>query len=347
MMTRDEMIALLGELVAAQAPSGDEREIDPLILHQFEATGASVWQDRSTNIYAHLPGDGPRVLIAAHKDEIGFVVNDILPDGRIKVERVGGSYPWKYGEGPVEILADDGSTLRALLSVGSIHTRTGTMAALREEKAVRWEHVTLFTGLAPDAIKGRGVHVGSRGTVARERKSVERFGDFIAAFALDDRMGLVSLIAALQDCAKNPRPLDLMFVATTGEEIGLLGAVYAAQQIQPEIAIALDTSPVTPDDPLAVDERPVIWYKESTFHDKLASDRLLHLADDLGFGAQGAIYNAAGSDAGAIKRQGLAASTLAFGFARDNSHGFEIAHQDSMSNVARLLLAYLDDVAAG
>ena len=152
----------------------------------------------------------------------------------------------------------------------------------------------------------------------------------------------MSLIAALQVVKDMALPLDLYFVATTGEEIGLIGAQRAAHLLQPEICIALDTSPVTPDTPLVVDDRPVIWYGEAAFNNKTDCDALLRLADELGFGAQPVVYDAAGSDAGGVKRAGLASRTVAFGFARDNSHGFEIAHPGSLVNVTRLLVAYLE-----
>ncbi|MBZ0305546.1 MAG: osmoprotectant NAGGN system M42 family peptidase, partial [Anaerolineae bacterium] len=70
-------------------------------------------------------------------------------------------------------------------------------------------------------------------------------------------------------------------------------------------------------------------------------DTLLRLAEELGFGAQPVVYAASGSDAGGIRRAGLAGRTVAFGYPRDNSHGFEITHIDSLVNVTTLLLAYL------
>ena len=138
-------------------------------------------------------------------------------------------------------------------------------------------------------------------------------------------MGLVSLVAALRTLADARLPLDLYFVATTGEEVGILGALRAAEVLKPDVCIALDTSPVAHGFPVVLDGRPVIWYGEAAFHNKTECD----------------ILNAAGSDAGHIKRHGLAGRTVAFGYARDNSHGYEIAHQDSLKNVTDLLVAYL------
>ena len=68
---------------------------------------------------------------------------------------------------------------------------------------------------------------------------------------------------------------------------------------------------------------------------------LLYLADELGFGAQPVVYDGSGSDAGGVKRTGMADRTVAFGFPRDNSHGYEIAHSDSLVNVTKLLVAFL------
>jgi len=340
-MKQQAMLALLQELLSKHGPPGDEREVDAVILREFRASGVDVWQDSATNIVAHVPGAGPKVMVAAHKDELGMIVTGVLDNGRLKVSNMGGAFPWKYGEGPIDVLADKGDIVRALLSVGSLHTRTGVISELRDRRALTWDMVTLYTGLTPEALVAKGVHIGSRAVVARERKKIETFGEMIASFALDDRMGLVSLIAALQEVAQAGLPLDLYFVATHGEEVGLIGAKRAAQLLQPEIAIALDTSPVTHDTPLVLDARPVIWYGERAYHNKVDCDTLLRLADELGFGAQPVVYDAAASDAGGIKQAGLAGRTVAFGFARDNSHGFEIAHPASLVHVTRLLIAYL------
>ncbi len=350
-MNHDEMLTLLSELIACHSPPGEEREIDALIQREFQASGAKVWQDDATNLYAHLPGDGPKVMICAHKDEIGMVVMRVQDDGRLQVENCGGSWAWKYGEGPVDVIADNGDLVRGILSVGPVHTLVGPVHALKSKRALTWDLVTVFTGLNVAELEERGIHVGSRAVVARERKQVQRLGAYIASFALDDRLGLTALIAGLNKMAQTAdqgraaqgRP-DLYFVATHGEEVGMLGAMRAAQLLQPDYCIALDTSPVVPDTPLEVDARPVIWYRALAYHNKAECDKLLHLARELGFGAQACLYTASGSDAGRIKQAGLAGRTVCFGFARENSHGFEIAHADSLPNVTQLLVAYLSQI---
>jgi putative aminopeptidase FrvX len=343
-VNRDQTLGLLSELIACHSPAGEEREIDAVIRREFESTGSKVWQDGATNLYAHVAGPGPRVMVCAHKDEIGMAVTDVQADGRLGVENCGGARPWKYGEGPVDVIADDGSTVRGILSVGSVHTKSGPIPELDRDRALTWDLMTIFTGMGAEALAQRGVHVGSRAVVARERKRLQRLGPYIASFALDDRMGLVAIIGALREVAQASdlaNAPDLTFVATHGEEVGMLGAVRAAREIQPEVCIALDTSPVAHGTPLSLDARPVVWYRERAYHNKEECDTLLRLASELGFGAQACLYAASGSDAGRIKEAGLADRTVCFGFARDNSHGYEITHVDAIANVTRLLVAYL------
>jgi putative aminopeptidase FrvX len=283
-------------------------------------------------------------MVCAHKDEIGMAVTSVKDDGRLGVENCGGARPWKYGEGPVDVIADDGGTLRGILSVGSVHTKSGPIPELDRDRALTWDLVTIFTGLDVHTLTERGIHVGSRAVVARERKQLQHLGSYIASFALDDRMGVVAIMAALRELAdaRYTKELpDLTFVATHGEEVGMLGAVRAARALQPEVCVALDTSPVAHGTPLSLDARPVVWYRERAYHNKDECDRLLRLASELGFGAQSCLYEASGSDAGRIKELGLADRTVCFGFARDNSHGYEVAHVDSIGNVTRLLVAYL------
>ena len=345
-MNRETMLALLSEFIQCHSPAGEEAEIDRIIQREFEAVGVDVWQDDATNIWAHRSGNGPKVMVCAHKDEIGLEITALRPDGRLNVENCGGARPWKYGEGPIDIITDHGSTVRGILSIGSVHTKTGPVPQLDQDRALTWDLMSVFTGLSLEELSELGIHVGSRAVIGRERKGLQRLGEYIAAFALDDRMGLVSMIAALQALAAETREglPDLYFVATHGEEVGHAGAVYAARTLMPDICIALDTSPVAHGTPLELDARPVIWYKERAYHNKDLCDTLLALANELGFGGQACMYAQSGSDAGRIKEAGLAGQTTCFGFARENSHGFEIAHIDSIVNVTDLLIAYLKNL---
>mgnify|MGYP006423848819 CR=1 FL=1 len=94
-----ELFTTISELVSCHSPSGQETEIDRLLLDRFSELGVSVWQDEAGNIIAQIPGrDRSRSLaITAHKDEIGAIVKRIGNDGRVEIRNLGGSFPWVYG----------------------------------------------------------------------------------------------------------------------------------------------------------------------------------------------------------------------------------------------------------
>lgn len=246
-MNQEEMLQLLDELIRAHGPIGDEREVEAVILREFEATGVKVWQDGMSNITAHVPGDGPKVLIAAHKDELGMIITHMAEDGVLKVMPLGGPWPWKYGEGPLDLIAEDGSIVPAVLSYGATHTRSGPVGEYRKgTRPPAWEDVTVFTGMSREELRAAGVRIGSRAVVARSCKSLLRLANnHIAGFAFDNRIGVLIVIDALRQLAKNPAPgADIYISAPTAEETGYLGAIRVAQLLQPEIVIAIDTSPL-------------------------------------------------------------------------------------------------------
>ena len=64
-MNRQDLLELLSELVLCQSPPGEEAEIDALLIRKFEEAGVEARQDEATNVLAHLPGVGPRIMVCA------------------------------------------------------------------------------------------------------------------------------------------------------------------------------------------------------------------------------------------------------------------------------------------
>lgn len=131
----DRLFQIIEELIMHHSPSGVEAEINQLLMQRFAALGVEVWcvacrrRHRADNIIAKIPGKNPdramsndkplRVYaITAHKDEIGAIVKNIGDEGRVEVRKLGGSFPWVYGEGVVDLLGDN-ETINGILSFGS------------------------------------------------------------------------------------------------------------------------------------------------------------------------------------------------------------------------------------
>src|SRR4051812_6050996 len=98
---------LIRELVAQPGPPGQEEAIRDLVAQQTAALGYESHADAKGNLLVELPGTAgakPRVVVTAHLDEIALMVQCVERDGAVRVVALGGAYPWKWGEQPVEIM---------------------------------------------------------------------------------------------------------------------------------------------------------------------------------------------------------------------------------------------------
>ena len=118
-MTRDELAGTLAELGALHSPSGVEEAVDAYLVERLSAVGEPR-TDTAGNIVLRIAGrePGPVRAVLAHKDEIGAMVKRVEERGRLRVGKLGGSFPWVWGEGPVDVLGRH-ATLPGILSFGA------------------------------------------------------------------------------------------------------------------------------------------------------------------------------------------------------------------------------------
>jgi len=280
--------------------------------------------------------------VTAHLDEIALMVSDIASDGKIGVIPLGGVSPWKWGEQPVEILTKEGS-LDGVLSFGCIHSSSPYSAAEQARTGgLKWHHAFVFTGLTPRELRANGVRPGSRVALHRDRRTVMEIGEHICSYFLDDRADIVAWLLALETLKEEPLDLDVLFAATTSEEVGGEGAQYLLHQLQPDICIALEIGPTVPESPFDIDENPTVWVTD-TFASIAAADLdiLAEIGVELGQRLHWQPLSRGGSDASAGASKGLAARPVTLGFPVENSHGLEIMHRNAPAELARLTVAYL------
>jgi putative aminopeptidase FrvX len=336
-------LALFAELLSVPAPSGYEQRMAELVRSRVESLGYTQRSDGAGNVIVSVPGeraDAPLLCLAAHTDEIGFVVTKIEADGALRVERSGGLYPWKLGEGPVEVIGDEGS-ITGILSMGSTHTA-------RNNQAVEWKDVWVMTGLSPADLATKGIRPGSAGVPVRAVCGPWLFGDpgdpLVAAWTFDDRMGVVALLRLLEELKRqNATPLRPLLVAfTTGEEVGGLGAKVLAQHERPETFIAIDGCPMPPGSPLVLDSRPGIWVKDrvAPYDQQLVRD-LCAAARGAGTELQPVAFEQAASDASLVYATGSVQRIACFGHVRENSHGYEVARLSVFENVVKTLAQFV------
>ncbi|MBC8142671.1 MAG: hypothetical protein H7Y38_14665 [Armatimonadetes bacterium] len=342
---------LLAALVALPAPPGQEGAVCDYLAAQLSLLDIPYRVDAKGNLLA-CPGDTlpthPQTVITAHMDEIALMVTAIEPDGRVRVSPLGGVYPWKWGEGLVEILPlGGGEPVAGVLSLGSIHTTSPYSAAAqaRDGKSPTWNDAFVWHGESASDLHARGIRPGARVVMARERRRVISLGgNRVGSYFLDDRADCVAWLLALAELKATGQGANTLFVASTSEEVGGEGALFALHALPapPAVCVALEIGPTTPDTPLTLDATPTVWITDS--YATMSPTDLAHVyaaAETTRHSVQPQAVTRGGSDASIAANRGLCALPVTLAFAAENSHGFEIMHRDAPQALADLLLAYL------
>ena len=338
---------LLRDLVALPGPPGQEHAVTAYLTERLRSLGFATRTDAKGNLLAApsltLP-EKPDVVVTAHMDEIALIATSVESDGTLRVAPLGGAHPWKWGEGPVEILGRDEQIVPGVLAFGSIHTTSPySVAEQARTSALTWPQARVHTATAPVVLAAMGIRPGSRIVLARARRTLWPFGtDMIASYFLDDRADLVAWLLTLAALRDETGFENVLFAATAAEEVGGEGVAYLLHDIHPTVCVALEIGPRTPDAPFAVDSTPTVWVSDTyAAMDPRDLDLLDDASRELRMHLHWQAVTRGGSDATSAASRGLCARPVTLAFAAENSHGFEIMHRDAPENLSRLLLAYL------
>jgi putative aminopeptidase FrvX len=342
-MDYQALFKTIEDLVFQHSPSGVESEINQWLLERFSQLGVEVWQDQADNIIAKIPGQTSEraIAITAHKDEIGMIVKTITEKGRVSVRKLGGSFPWVYGEGVVDLLGDY-QTISGILSFGSRHiSHESPQKVYQEEKALKWEDTWIETKCTTAELATAGIRPGTRVVVGKHRKKPIRIKDYIASYTLDNKASLAILLA-LAETVKHP-PIDVYLVASAKEEVGAIGALYFTQRQTLEALIALEICPLAPEYPIEGDEKPVLLSQDNYgVYDEGLNGQLRQVASAAGVPLQLTILSGFGSDASIAMKFGHVARAACLGFPTQNTHGYELAHLGAIANCIKVLQAFCE-----
>lgn len=346
-------LELVRELVALPGPPGQEGAVREAVAAHADRLNCAQETDARGNLLLSLPGAGqlpekPDIVVMAHLDEIALLVQRVESDGRLVVTSLGGLHPWKWGEGPVQILAP-GGPLTGIVSFGGIHTTDPASVAVQaKQRALTWADARVFTGLTPDALAARGVRAGTRVVLHPSRRRVTEVGDFLAAPFLDDRADLAAMLLALEGTGEitNHWKDRIVFAATASEEVGGHGALWLLRQRPATVGIALEIGPQMPESPFPLDDQPTVWVHDGYSAMQAADiDLVARAAASIGQSPHFQALSRGGSDASCAASYGLVARPITLAFGAENSHGCEIMHRNAVPNLAALLLAVLREVA--
>lgn len=344
-MPHDALFTQISDMVMCHSPSGTEDEINRYLMDTLADLGTEYWRDEADNIIAKIPGrdDSRAIAITAHKDEIGTLVKSIYADGRVSVRKLGGSYPWVYGEGVMDLLGDH-QTISGILSFGSRHvSHESPQKAQQETQPVTWETAWVETKRSPQELAAAGIRAGTRVVVGKHRKQPFRLGDHIASYTLDNKASLAILLM-LAERLKNP-PLTIYLVASAKEEVGAVGALYFSQHHRLEALIALEICPLSREYPIQAGEIPVLLSQDSYgLYDEGLNAELRRAATQHNLPIQMAIISGFGSDGSIAMKFGHVSRAACLSFPTHNTHGYEIAHLGAIAHCAEILEHYCNNL---
>ncbi|MGI4792353.1 MAG: M42 family metallopeptidase [Janthinobacterium lividum] len=340
---------LLKKLCETPGISSREDQVRDLVIEELRPLTDEISVDTLGNVIAIKKGNGgPRVMLAAHMDEIGFLVKFVDDKGFLRLQPVGGWDPRTMVAQRVHVHGYAGQTL-----LGTLMPAAKPIHLLNADdigKPPKIDEFFVDLGLPGTEVKAL-VEIGDMVTMAR---TTEQIGNNIVSKSLDDRLSVFVMIEALR--AIGPHEAEIIAVATTQEEVGLRGATTAAYALEPQIGIALDVT-LANDFPGTSEQDQVTRLGEGAALKIMDSSTLSHpkllrhfrdLAEKHGIKHQLEILSRGGTDAGGIQRSRAGVPTFTLSLPTRYIHTVnEMASVADIEAATALLARYLEDAHNG
>lgn len=294
---------LLKRLCETPGVPSREEPIRRLVLDEIAPLVDTVRVDTMGNVIGQKRGTGgPKVMLAAHMDEIGFLVKHIDDKGFLRIQPVGGFDARVLVAQRVYVHGHHGERLLGALQPAAKPTHLLTPE--ERNKPTQIGDLFVDVGLTGDEAKTK-IEVGDPVTLAR---TAEIVGGNVTSKTLDNRLSVFVMLEALKILGAHQ--CEIYAVATTQEEVGLRGAITAAYDIAPDIGVALDVT-LAGDYPGGAEHEQVtrlgggaaikIMDGSLLCHPKLVR-HFRDIAEAHGIAHQLEVLPAGGTDAGGIQR---------------------------------------------
>ena len=189
--------------------------------------------DKSGNFYAYRycgRENAPLIMLEAHADKIGLMVRHITKEGFVLFSEIGGFDAKVLPTS--NVLIHGSEKVFGTIAVLPVHVKKGD-----DEKVTPSSDLFIDTGFSYEEITGR-IKVGDFIEILTEFTPLS--GNFVAASALDDRAGLLTIAECARLLKGADTEFDVLFCATSQEEVGCRGAAAAAKKANPYISISVD-----------------------------------------------------------------------------------------------------------
>ncbi len=336
---------LLKELSEAHGVSGHESEIRSIVRRHLQPLG-KIEQDRIGSLVCANGTEGPRVMLAAHMDEIGFMVTFISEEGFLRFLPLGGWFDQVLLGQRVIVKTHKGDV------PGVIGAKPPHLIAQEERgKVVEKKNMYIDIGATAKAeVEEAGVRPGDP-VVPESSFQLLLNGNVFSGKAFDDRVGVGLVIEAMRHFAANPHPNVLSGVCTVMEEVGLRGAKTSSELVQPDVAIILeaeicgDVPGIKPEESnIKLGGGPSLVLLEARLIPNLKLRNLaIDLARELGISLQFSAGLGGATDGGQIHLHGTGVPTVVLGVPTRHIHSHSgMIHKNDFEKTLRLLIALVE-----
>ncbi len=337
-------INLIKNLSEILGPSGFEDRVRSYIKSIIREYADEVFEDIFGNLYARIGEGEPRLMIAAHMDEVGFMVRHITENGFLKVVNLGGINPASALGAEVAVMTPNGDITGVIGSIPPHLMRDGG----KPQVTIKSLFVDVGA-LSRKEVEEMGIRKGTPITFICKFK---RRGNTIIGKAFDDRLGCAALIELIRTIER-PREGSVYIVFTVQEEVGTRGAAVAAYRIHPKVAlsiegtIAADIPGVEPEEAVTfLGKGPSIRIMDAVM---IANQKLFNLLIDVAesnnIKYQIQLSPKSGTDAGRIQyaREGVAVSNVSVP-TRYSHYPASLVRMEDYEGLVRLLEAAIPKI---
>lgn len=318
-------IELIEYLSLRFGPSGCEDSVRDAVIESIIGLCDKVVTDRMDNLICRLSfnsskpsakGERKKIMLSAHLDEVGFMIEEIKSDGMLTFGCVGGIDPSVLA-GKRVLVEGHGGIINGVICSKAIHHKGKN----ERKSATDSEKLYIDIGASSKESATELTFVGALATFEGYFFKMGADERTLCAKALDDRMGCAAMIEVMHTLVSSPieQNADVAFCFTVREEIGLSGAKAAAYRLRPDYAIVLETTAVADLADVAPKERVadvgdgvvVSVMDRSTIYPKELVTLALDVAKRQNIKAQVKRYVSGGNDAGNIHKTAEGIKTVA------------------------------------
>ena len=345
----DQTEKLLQELTDAHGVSGHESDVRAVIHRYVDSLGA-VTQDNVGSVICAQGNSGPKVMLAGHMDEIGFMVRHITDEGFLKFLPLGGWYDQVLLGQRVVVKTHKGDVL------GVLGCRPPHLIPADERNKVV-EKKTMYIDIGATSkkeVEEAGVRVGDPAVPDSKFAALANPKMYLGK-AFDDRVGCALVIQTLQAFAEEPHPNTIYGVTTVMEEVGVRGATTSVEVVDPDVAIILesdiagDVPGIKPEESsVKLGKGPtVVVYDARMIPNLKLRDLLIETAKELDLPLQFSAIEGGATDGSVIHLHKSGVPAVVIGVAARHIHSHtSIIHRDDYDNAAKLLVGVIKKLDA-